>query len=187
MTNIYESQLLQILPPNLQSDPDMIAASKVVDKEYQLLVNSIHNVYTFVNIDKASEAVVDILAIELNTDFYDAELPLAVKKKLVKNALIYKYTKGTPYALELLIKELFGDGEVEEWFEYGGQPFYFKVLTTNISVTNEELGTFTKAVNSIKNVRSHLETVEVTATDQLNLYYGSLVHIADYMTIRQVR
>ncbi len=39
--------------------------------------------------------------------------------------------RGTPYAVEQVIQTYFGDGEVSEWFEYGGQPGMFKVVTTN--------------------------------------------------------
>jgi hypothetical protein len=75
---------------------------------------------------------------------------------------------------------------VEEWFEYGGQPYHFKVLTTNTSATTTDVQRFTRAVESVKNARSVLEAVEITATDELNLYFGNAVHIADYQEIRQV-
>lgn len=186
MINLFESTLNDLLPPSLKDDLDILTASKVIDKEFQALTSYIKKVLTFADIDHADEGVVDLLAVELNTDFYNNTLPLEVKRKLVKNALIYKYTKGTAYALELLIKELFGDGEVVEWFEYGGKPYYFKVLTTNTSVTNDELQKFIKAVNAIKNTRSYLEKIEITTIDEMKLYFGNVLHIADYITIRQV-
>ena len=36
--------------------------------------------------------------------------------------------KGTKYAIEEIFKTLNIVGNVEEWFNYGGKPYYFKVI-----------------------------------------------------------
>jgi len=40
---IYDVTLLELLPENLRSDPDIIAASKALDEEYRQLAQSIKN------------------------------------------------------------------------------------------------------------------------------------------------
>jgi phage tail P2-like protein len=186
MTNIYNIKLLDLVPPNFKKDTDIIAASKAIDKEFISLVNSIKNVLTFADIDNVTPEVLDLLAWELHCDFYDNTLPIDVRREIVKNALIWHFTKGTPAAVEELMTTVFGDGQVLEWFEYGGQPYHFKVLTSNTDVTTAKLEEFTKALNSVKRKSTRLEAIEVTATDKMSLNLGMVVQIADYITIRQV-
>ena len=82
MTNIYESDLLNILPPNLRENSDVIASCKAIDGEFQLLASHIKNSIIFADIDNVSEKLLDYLAVELNTDFYENTLPVDAKRNL---------------------------------------------------------------------------------------------------------
>ncbi len=186
MSDIYNTKLLDLIPPNLRSDPDIIAASQAVDREFTALVNSIKNVLTFANVDGATSDVVDNLASELRVAFYDSTLDLTTRRELVKNALLYNMIKGTPAVIENLATTLFGDAQVEEWFDYGGQPYHFRVLTVNSAVTNELADQFNDAVNAVKNLRSVLEAVIVIMSGEMNMYFGNVLHTGDNITIEQV-
>jgi P2-related tail formation protein len=182
MSNIYDVKLLDLLPPNLRGDTDIIAASKAIDPEFYALANSIKNVLTFGDIDNASSEVVDNLARELKTPFYDTNLDLSMRRELVKNALIYNMTKGTPYTVESVITNAFSKSVLQEWFEYGGNPYCFRVVfvpfNTHSAIkafqhqelkqyTHQEIqdkdqqaeliAKLTKAINTVQNTRSHFE------------------------------
>jgi phage tail P2-like protein len=186
MTDIYNVDLLDILPESLKQDPQVQAMCAAITPQLQAVSNAIIECVLLPRIDELPREVLDLLAWHLHVDFYNASYPVETKRQLVKNSLAWHKRKGTPSAVEELITAVFGDGEVEEWFEYGGQPYHFKVLTTNTSATTTDVQRFTRAVESVKNARSVLEAVEITATDELNLYFGNAVHIADYQEIRQV-
>lgn len=94
--------------------------------------------------------------------------------------------KGTPSAVEELISTLFDEGRVEEWFEYGGEPYTFRVVTNNSSVTQDRAMEFIKALNSVKNARSWLDRVIITQMEDMQLYFAGIVHTGDNLTIRQV-
>ena len=64
----------------------------------------------------------------------------------------------TRAAVEELITSVFGEGRVEEWFDYGGEPFYFKVYT-NATFTEDMISKFDNMLEKVKNTRSKLETV----------------------------
>lgn len=183
MTDIYNSKLIELLPPNLQNDNDAIAVCSAIDKGFIEVVDSIKNVLTFADIDNASSEVVDLLAFELNTDFYDNTLPLYKRKEIVNNALIYHLTKGTPYAVELLVTNAFDDGLVEEWFEYGGDPFYFKITTSDAIIDVNKVNQLVAAVNSVKNERSRLESININRPSPLQKYVGLLISGGDIITI----
>lgn len=85
------------------------------------------------------------------------------KRNLIKNSLNLHRFKGTKYALIRVLDILGLNGEVEEWFEYDGNPYYFKVSLTsfNFSSDNTLLNNLIDLINEYKNVRSHLESIEL--------------------------
>jgi phage tail P2-like protein len=163
MSNLSNTKLIDLLPPNLKSDPDIIAASHAVGTEFQTLVGKIKNVLTIADIDNACSEVVDNLAWDLCTDFYDASLPLEIRRKLIKNALIQHMTKGTPAAVEEVLYAYFGSGIVKEWFNYGGQPGCFKAQVTNASIQSKQINDIYRAIASTKRASSQLDELLISA------------------------
>ena len=186
MINLANGKLLDILPPNLRNDPDIIAASKVVDKEFSSVVNSIKNVFTIADIKNASSDILDHIAIESHADFYDLNLDIETRRVLAEKAIELHMNKGTPAAVEKLIATLFDEGEVLEWYDYGGQPYMFRVITNNPLVTTDRATEFIRALDSVKNKRSWLEKVILMQKENMNLYFAGIVHTGDYITVKQV-
>lgn len=52
----------------------------------------------------------------------------AEKREIIKNAIELHRYKGTKYALIKVLNSLNIDGEIKEWFEYDGEPYFFKVI-----------------------------------------------------------
>jgi phage tail P2-like protein len=178
---LNEVTLLELLPPNLRGDPDIIAASAAVDKSFCAMLSMIKNVYTIADIDHASSDVVDALAVEMRCDFYDQTLPLESRRKLVKNAYLYKYLKGTPFAVQGIVSDAFSNAEVREWFEYNGQPYHFRIITEDN--LDDKAASVIEAVNSVKNVRSYFDGISTLLTESFTQYCGIAMRIAKYTTI----
>ena len=84
------------------------------------------------------------------------------KRNLIKSAIKMHRYKGTKYAIEEIFYTLNIVGNVKEWFNYGGKPYYFKVILQifNRSI-NEETETKLRAlIDEYKNERSWLEQIE---------------------------
>lgn len=128
MVDIYNSKLLELLPPNLQQDPDMIAASKSIDRSFLEVVNEVKNCILLPNIDNLDSDLVDLLAWQQHVDFYDTSFDLETRRELVKNSIPWHRRKGTPSVVEELVSTFFKNSKVEEWFEYGGDPYFFRIL-----------------------------------------------------------
>lgn len=184
---IDEVYLLQLLPENLRNDPDIIAASIGVDKEFWSLVKSINNCLTIayltiadIEIPKLKDEIekklvgnlIDNLAGEMNVDFYDQNLPLENRLALVKNGYLYKYRKGTADAVKKIVTDAFANTKVKEWFDYGGEPYHFKISTETNLPSESKISDVVQAVNSVKNARSTLECIEALKSGNLNTYYG---------------
>ncbi|MEF3312604.1 phage tail protein I [Paenibacillus sp. GYB004] len=186
MIDIQTVSLLDMLPPNLRADPNIAAAAQSIDGEIQALNDKIRKLSYFDRMDSLSEEEIEELAWQYHVDFYDPSLPIEQRRELVKNSYAWHKRKGTPSAVEELIATIFGDGEVQEWFQYGGDPYTFRVITSNSSATNEQAQRFIDALNSVKNVRSWLDAVQITAGDEMNLYLGFALHMGEKMTVKQV-
>jgi phage tail P2-like protein len=183
---IYEISLLDIMPQSLLSDPLVKALAQALDPELQAISADIVQCVILPRIDELSEGLLDLLAWQMHIDWYDPDADIEVKRKLVKSAFIIHRRRGTPSAIEDVIQTLFGDGYVQEWFEYGGDPYMFKVITTNPSVSVELINQFTSVLNSAKNARSHLEEIIISLSGDIELYFAGVVHTGDYLELRQV-
>ena len=173
MINFYDGQLTDILRAhNLTDDPAVQALSLALREGTRLLYRYAQTVYIYCSIDTAPEKVVDLLAAELRTQYYDQGLPLDTKRALVRNTLIWYMTAGTPAAVEELVAVVFGEGEVKEWFEYGAEPYWFKIVT-NALLTEDAITYFTEMIRRVKNTRSHIGAIEVHRTIDETIYAGA--------------
>lgn len=186
MTDIYSIRFEDILPESLKSDPLVKALAESITPELQAVSGEIIQCILMSRIDYLAEDVVDLLAWQMHIDWYDSAADITIKRQLVKSAYRIHRHRGTPAAVEEVIQIYFGDGYVQEWFEYGGDPYRFKVVTSNPSVTAELANQFISVLNSAKNTRSHLETILIALSGEMNLYFAGIVHTGDFLEIRQV-
>ena len=86
--------------------------------------------------------------------------------------------KGTKFAIEEIFKTLNIVGNVEEWFNYGGQPYYFKVILQifNRSINEETENKLIALINEYKNERSWLEEIQFHLSSKTKMHtYSALV------------
>ena len=164
--NIYNVSLLDIMPQSLLSDPFVAAMAKSMDPELQGISAEIIKCILLPRIGDLPEEVVDLLAWQFHVDFYEPSLDINKKRSLVRNSITWHRKKGTPAVVESLATEVFGSGEVLEWWEYGGNPYHFKILTTE---DFGEMARFKRALYTVKNLRSRLEAIVF----RVNLEYST--------------
>lgn len=182
MIKLYDGSITDILPEKLASQPRTQALGYAASRAIQRLMDYCKNTSIYASIDTLPEQIIDLLAIELKTPYYDDSMDIEIKRSLVKNTLVWYMHIGTPATVEEAVITVFGNGEVQEWFEYGGEPFYFKVNTSNINTTDEMVQQLTDLISAMKNVRSHLEEITVEVMQQLPLYNGCCIEIVDDST-----
>lgn len=172
MINFYDGEIKDILPGNLMEDPAAQAFSYALREGTRLLNRYTQLCYVYCSIETAPNDIVDLLAKELRTQYYSDALELDVKRGLVRNTLIWYMTAGTPAAVEELVGIVFREGEVSEWFEYGGKPYWFKIKTN--AILTEDMNTFfSDMIRRVKNTRSHIEAIEIHRTIEQTIYAGA--------------
>jgi len=106
-----------------------------------------------------AHSLVDELAWQFHCDYYDKSADIEIKKGIVKQSIQIHQKKGTPQAIiDLLTTAFPSDTLLLEWFDYNGEPYHFKVVTSDTSAANNPA--FMKALNSVKNARSYLDGIE---------------------------
>ncbi|MEK4882323.1 MULTISPECIES: phage tail protein I [Paenibacillus] len=183
MIDIHKLSLRDILPPSIANDPAIAAAAAALDTELQVTTSEIRKLDILGRSEEWSSEEVDELAWQYKPPYYDPELPLEQRRELVRTAIQFHRKKGTPRAVEDLVKLLFGEGRVEEWFEYGGRPYHFQVITNNADVTNARAQEFIQAVDSVKRLSVVLDRVTISQTEDLELYFGGALHMGEIMRV----
>lgn len=161
MISLQNARLTDALPQIIAKEPWAQAMAYAVNNQLRKLLTYAEGTMLHANLNKMPDAVLDVLAKELRLPYYDATLSTAVKRGLVKGGLQYWATAGTPESLTKILANIFGDAEIEEWFEYGGAPGYFRIWTTNPNVTGETLEQFTRTAQDVKRLSAWLEEVLV--------------------------
>lgn len=169
-------EFIRLLPQFMRDDTAVKGLAAGIDQVVPDLSASLSTLSTWDKIDELSEEELDALAWELNIVWYDNSAPLGIKRELVKNSdQVYSHL-GTKWAVESVIKTYFGEGYVEEWFEYGGEPGYFRIYSSNPSITSDKVDAFLHILEKVKRASAKLDGIFITLTGQMILTAGVAVH-----------
>lgn len=159
--DIESISLLDILPNSILTDPQITSAAKALDAELQSVTRAVVETLHLPRLDVLPETVVDLLAWQWHVDYYEPiGMDLDTKRRLVRESIAWHRMKGTPAAIEAVATAAFDKTTVREWYEYGGKPYYFKIVTEDVTTDKDTLNRLRRAVDSVKNVRSWLEEIE---------------------------
>lgn len=158
--SIYDSDFTKYLPQPLTHDPKMIALAKAVANELLTVSGAVENVLIYSRIDDLPEELVDVLAYDFHIDWYDYTYPLAAKRDLLKSSVRVHKKMGTKYAVEKALSALYPESEVEEWFQYEGEPGHFHIIcdVTNSRIT-ASYSDIVRAVKLYKRLSAHMDEV----------------------------
>lgn len=90
------------------------------------------------------------------------------RRRLLKRAVELHRYKGTRWAIQQVLETLALSGQISEWFEYGGQPYHFRI-NVDLATRGIDEATFDALVALIteyQNVRSHLELLSLSLVNR---------------------
>ena len=169
-------EFLKLIPQFMQNDDAVRGLTLGIDSIIPQLAAEIEKLSTWDCINKLSSEELDELAWELNIQWYDASATIEVKRNLVLESDTVHKKLGTKWAVENVINTYFGEGYVEEWFQYGGDPGRFRVYSSNPSLNESKFAEFLNILSKVKRASSQLDGVYITLSGQMNLYTGAAIH-----------
>jgi phage tail P2-like protein len=162
---LADISFVDLLPASIASDETMTAAARMLDTELGSIEGQISNILIWSRIEELQEPMLSYLAWQLHVDYWRPDMILLEKRDLLKRSFMLHSVKGTPGAIEdamaAAVKSI-GSARVVEWFEYGGDPYHFKV---SVDIIGELIGgnlenELLRIIAFFKNCRSRLDAIE---------------------------
>lgn len=154
--------LLRALPQVLRNDEGMAALAAAIAETLSGRVGEIENLRVYSRIDELPEDLLDILAYDFKVDWWDGDYTLEEKRKTLRDSWRVHRMLGTKAAVETAISAIYPETKVTEWWEYGGEPYHFKLRldATYENVDQEKHWRVMEKVEYYKNLRSVLDEIE---------------------------
>ena len=158
---LTKENLVATLPVALQKDPSVVALAEAMAELLAQRPEEIDRLRIYPDIDRLDERMLDILAYDFKVDWWDTEYTLEEKRQTLKDNWKVHKLLGTKAAVETAISAIYHDTRVLEWWEYGGEPYHFKLLINAAyeNVDPEKHQRVLDRVRYYKNLRSHNDGV----------------------------
>lgn len=179
--NDDEYKVAEHLPSSIDAEP-IPSLAQVADVELGKINTDLLLIYPA--IDSLNEQLIDYLAVQMHVDEYDDTENLDVKRQQVKQSFLLHRLKGTKYAVQKAVSTVYQSAKVEEWPEYSGEPYHFRV--TGITAPMNETKTINKLarlINAYKNTRSWLDYVQFNRIYRQTFLFGGNVNLVRKTTI----
>ena len=159
MRSFGSASLLAIFPPALKKSPDYWTLAKCIAIQLGDAFQAAIKAAVLCRVDELPENVLDALAYDLDVFWWRPDATLEEKRVGIKQALVSHRRLGTTQSVQDAINAYFGGGDVEEWFEYNDDPFYFRIYGSNIQFGTPEYAAFLRTVDGVKRCSAVLSSV----------------------------
>ena len=168
---ITKESMLSVLPGVLARDKGMYDLAQLIGWILGENAVEVNDPAIFQRIYELDEDLLDILAVDCKVDWYDFDADIDTKRRQIATNWHVRKRLGTVGAVKTALQAVWPDTTVEEWFDYDGDPGYFRVL---LGLDTAGTVNFTKAVRMIdifKPVRAHVDGYPI-----LRIRCGIVIH-----------
>lgn len=175
--------LLKMVPIFMRSDKFVIALAESFNDVLNRF--ELKKLRTWDQLQKMNHRELDELAWELNVLWYNKDGTLAQKRAQIISSNQVWSRLGTRYAVETVIREVFGSGEVLEFWEIeNGLPHHFEVVVSDPRlVTPEGEAEFRRLLEKVKRKSQILDRINLVMDEVFNLHLGIVHHEVTRETI----
>lgn len=158
----------QLLPHFIMGDQNGRALACGIEAALKSMTATMENgVQLIAGFDTMPEWRLDEIAWE-NGSAYDYDGTIEQKREWAKNAVKYAAVYGTPMGLKRYLSAYFDTVEVREWWQYGGEPYHYRVIVGGRY--DQARGEWLKnAVVDAENVRSVIDSAVVGSEAKINI------------------
>lgn len=154
--DLTAKNLLHVFPSALGASKNLYALASSIADELELLFSQNDLLAIYTNIYSLPEELLDILAKDFKVDWYLPNGTVKSKREQIASCFVVHHHLGTKYALKFALSDLCPGTEIQDWFEYGGDPYYFKIICDLTSQTTpiaqSDIERVTKAVKPTRAV-----------------------------------
>lgn len=173
MNDVKDIPLETTMPDSIRRDKTVRNICEAIRGEMEAVSRCAGYCLLLPRLDELSESLIDELAWQYHVDFYDQTMPIDQKREMVRQALENHRKKGTAAVVRNVVSIILEDGRVEEWFQYGGEPYHFRVILILGPMASEEtIQKLVDTVYAVKNVRSWLDYAQFHRESEGRIYFG---------------
>lgn len=183
MIRLQDAELISVLPYYIKSDTDVQAISYAFKMAMQNAFRYSRWIMLYANVDELPHDILDLLALELRAQYYEESMDIEIKRNIIKKSISWYVTGGTVAAIEEMVQAVFGEGNVVEWYQFGGTPGTF-YIETNEELSPDIVIRFNEIIDKVKNKRSQLEKVVVKRKNPSFLYLAAYSRCNPHVIIR---
>lgn len=179
---LSNADIIQLLPVFMRDDEAVQAFAKAVNALIRAPGGEIQRLREWDQIDNMTSAELDEMAWEMSLEWYDSTVDIENKRATIKAATLLKEKAGTKWAVTEAVNAVYGvEPVISEWFEYDGEPGHFRAkIEANRGF---DFSKILKAINYVKRASAHLDEIEMTTDETLELFVGfSTVVVKEYET-----
>lgn len=161
MIKIDTATILDILPHTFLTDECRAVAAAIhrMSENYSTVFTGL---ILWGDIANAPATALDTLAAEIDAQFYETDLPAERKREIILAAFKRNSQIGTLLSITELLTAAFGGGRLEEWYDYGGEPYHFRtdIITEYPKlITQKGFEILANNINKLKPTRAKLDEV----------------------------
>lgn len=189
MIDLKKNTLLRETPNNLLHDEKVVNLTKSLQSSLDKMFEWAEKINYTMNLEQADDAVLDHLLWEKRITWFDGLALIDSREqkiKFIQNAVKLHRLKGTPAAIELVCELLNVNTRLQEWFEYDGDPYHFKIEVMEISdrgLNEDTINLLERLVMEYKNVRSSLEAINIFFTSKHKPCVAATCYSGEEITI----
>lgn len=180
---LNDVDILELLPGWMQEDASIKALAVGTNEEAKRVYDLTGILTRWDKIGSLGEDYLDSLAKELNIPWYRTDASIETKRRIILNSDLVHKILGTKKAVEMVVNDYFDEGEVREWFEYGGDPYHFRVVSENSENVEENAAMFLQLLNTVKRKSAWLDALAVLISCVAQVYAGAAYHDIEKITI----
>lgn len=169
---LKDVDLIKLCPAFMREDKSNKILADGISNIFQEWAENLDRLIVINQIDNLLEVELDQLARDRNIFWYDFSADISVKRALIKNAKIVFNRLGTVWAVESVMNDYLPKTELQEWFDYDGEPGYFRIVTNNTAILKTDIETFLNILEKIKRRSVWLEQIMLRLEQKLSFYPG---------------
>ena len=191
MANKDNNIFYRTVPYSISGDSNVQELSDIIEQVRTDTNEDMQSILLLPNLEQMSDAVLDELAYQYHADSYKDSYSKEIKCNLIREAILAHRIKGTPAAVKKVLDDIFGGGDIVEWFDEDGdgEPYHFWVTNIDASLPTD-LTEIYDAIYEAKNTRSWCDRLNfrrnVDDDNATSWYFGGATYLHQGITTTRI-
>lgn len=182
MIELKDLLLYQLFPKQMQT-AHLKALSYACRKMINTVLHFSEQTMLFTNVEHLKNEELDLLAAMLHAPYYKTDFDLKTKRELVKNTVRYRNYAGKNISIQEILALFYGEIDIEEWNEYGGVPYHFRMVSKDKVLTAEMVQECLRIIELLKRITANYDGIRFEKDIGMSEFAGVFLHVNDYICI----